>query len=339
VTGAILPPRAPLVVALLATVATLAITRFPAITVQSETGFRKFGLVIAADGPRLVAIDATIGCVDGRSRCAVVLRIDRLRDGRVTVEGRFDLGEQVMIPAVAIRGETVVVHADNRLRFFGAVGGTWRETQALTLPAQCQDFYFQDVHLGERILVVESREVWCIYESIAGRWAKAPPLPHETGTEIALSHDRVMILDMTGVTQYEHRQGWRGRRVVEREGDELFFGFATSDRWLVVSRYPGGLLHVYDLDDGARRVATLAPTREGFSRFAVGATTIATVGDEARAWRFTAGRWIPAGWLEGATDHAMKELHPVAIGDAIWIGDPSLDDDALDGGRIHGYPP
>ena len=299
-------------------------TRGAAFLLDSEAGLRNYGRSIAADGPRIASID-------GGSE-QLVLRIDRVDHETVTAEARIALGPSHMLAPVAMRGDTVVVHTvfSDRLRFFTRVRARGTNVQTLEVPDTCRDPVFHDVHLGDGVLVVESRAVWCVVERGYGRWSFTQTIPHEAGAAIRVSRGRILVLSAHGnVEQYERTSGgWRRTAAIEApDGAGFASRFAASDRWLaVVARSLDSgdeQLCVYDLDAHGRLVASLEiPAGRRAQQLAVGASTLVITDDIGGfEWALTDQGWRAQDWLEG---FSSPDLLPVTIGSVIWIGEPRL---------------
>lgn len=319
--GSHVPCSPPLVAPLLALLALLRMPD-PDLVLHSEHRFPQFGVAMAASTDRVATIDGTAD--------ALILRIDRVAGRRVEPEARLSLGSSWKVPAIELRGDTAVVNLPSgELRFYTARKGTWSLAQAVTLPARCTDSYFDAVHLGDDVLVVEARQMWCVFERAAKGWALGTTIPHEPSTAITTSRDRILIVGASQAIQLERSSGhWKQTRTIAAPDDAQFDpAIAAGDRWLVL-RDSEHRLRVYDLDAAGAQVAVVVPPggREA-TWFAVGQHAIAASDDiGAIAWRFADRSWR---WLDEGLD---GDYHPPVVADLIWIGDP-----AKAGGRIHGF--
>lgn len=341
--AAIDPVRPLLVLGLVTAIASIAGvggTR-PSITIKSENGYRMFGSTFAADGPTIVTADLSRRCEERRRYpCVEVLRIGQLDGDRVVPALRHQLHGLV---AIDVRGDTVVVRAQRldqsgELVIFTRHDGAWRVAPSVELDPECNQGYYQrNVHLGNSMLVVQSTEVWCIYERRGAGWQLGAALPSDA-LEIGVSGDHLFALRDGGIDRY-HRaaDGWRHTRFTDSPAGVELSKLALSDRWLV-ARGDDARLYVYELAP-ARLAAVLSSQRvddEFATLFAVGEAEIAATGTIDQRWRFTNGAWRPTGLLEGANDKAPPIFRPVEIADRIWIGNPAWYD-GPDGGTIHGF--
>lgn len=320
-----------------------------AVTLRSHVGFSKFGLQLAADRDLIASVDVTRGCVDGTGRgCVPVLRIGRVQHGRVTETIRFEADEQLMMPDLDVHDGVVAARlpsSDSVAVFEGTQVPTF-----IKLAPACVDklMFFTDVHLGGQTMAVESREVWCIYERRTTGWPRgwqlATTVPHEAGTSIAMSKDRLFVQDTRGVDLYARHAGtWQRTRIIERAIYESFDAIAVSDRWLVakVRTYEEeDTLRIYDLDQGAQLAATLPSQLRGDDEFAIrfdiSEDTLAATGRFDQSWRLSGGAWLPAGLVETVGDRSDAVYRNVHVGDLIWIGNPDVDGQRRGGGTIHG---
>lgn len=299
----------------------------PLVVLTSDAALPQYGISLAAEGQRIATIDG--------SSDQLVLRVDFLEGTRVRRESTVPLAAGFRIPAVALRGDTIVVHLDtHELRFFQRKYGRWLPNLSVMLPAECRDVFFNDIHLGERVLVVESRDVWCVLEpSALGVWSISATLPHGDGERITVSRSRILISTSTEVRQFERSSaGWHvTRTITPPRGTYYSLDFAASDRWLVI-RDDDDRLHVHDLDANARLFDVLEmPGGRDAKQIAVRGQTLVTSDDIGGiAWKLT-DRWRVRAWLD-IPSNAIG-YHPVTLGGVIWIGTPLLDG----GGRIHGF--
>jgi hypothetical protein len=325
--------RPPFVLASLVTTAVILIAsreppRRASMVLRSETRLQNFGAVIAADGPRLALVDRS-------ADNGIIVRIERVEAGQISTEARISIPSAWRMPAVDIRGETLAVHTDSsELIMFRRVRERWLQTQLLKLPAECRDVVFRDVHLGDRVLVVESRNVFCVLEQLAPNapWALSTTLPRQPSAAIAVSRARIVVTTTEGAVQLERsRGGWRQTATFAVPHASVHH-VAASERWLVLS--DSSELYVFDLDAAGRKSAVITATKgHDIRTIAVGATTLVAVDDPfGLEWTF-AGSWGAQTLLEGVG--SKSGYHPIAIGDMIWIGAPELSDGHA--GRVHGY--
>ncbi len=320
-----------------------------AVTLRSHVGFPTFGLQLAADRDIIASVDVTRGCVDGTGRgCATVIRIGRVHHGRVTETTRFETDEQVMMPDLDVHDGVVAARlpSSDRIAVFE---GKERPT-FITLDPACVDtlMFFTGVHLSGHTMAVESRDVWCIYERRTTSWPRSwklsTTIPHEPGTSIAMSKDRLFVQDNNGVDMYARHAGtWRRTRIIERKIFESFDAIAVSDRWLVakVRTYEEEhTLRVYDLDHGAQLAATLPSQLRGDDEFAIrfdiSDDLLAATGRFDQYWHVRGGAWRPAGLVDTVGDRSDAIYRNVYIGDLIWIGNPDVEAHRRGGGTIHG---
>lgn len=323
--------RPPILLALLATLVLALIpherpARKASVVLRSETGLHNFGIAIAADGPRLAMVDRA---ANGH----LVVRIERFEHG-VTAEARLDIGDAWKMPSIALRGDTLVVHTDaNELLVFVRVRQRWVRTQSQQLPAECVDAFLDGAHLGDRVLVIESRNVFCVLEPLsAGTWGPAAKLERRPGDMVRVSRARIIVAGFAGAAQLERTSAGWTKTATFRVPDASVFGVATNDRWLVL-RDNDRRLHVFDLDAGTKSAVLTPSEGHEISSVAVGATTIVAADNTwGLEWRFS-GTWGEQELIDAVI--SRSGIHRIAIGDKIWIGVPEL----MDGppGRIHGY--
>lgn len=302
------------------------------VTIQSETGASKFGVRFAARGSLVVAADLTRGCVEERPDCSVLIRIERVQGTRIIHEARVDIGEQVFLPRVAVRGDRVVVRpAGESLRFYEPGPGGWRMTRELQVDERCTDplHVFDGVHLGDSALVVEGRSHWCVYEPRGRSWQLALAIAHDPGTAVTVSRDRMVVMAPDHLDTYARTgAGWQLAQRIAAPSGAYLHDVVASDRWVVTTSGYGdhGRMFVYDLDGAGRLTATLVTQVRGDDRFAyrlgVSDATIVASGMFDQLWRFDGSSWSPGGLLDGPAKRC--EYCDVGVGDLIWIGDEGV---------------
>lgn len=334
------PPRPRFAIVALASGA-LAVTathvREPRYVRHGDGNLKQYGAALAADKTTLLTVD--------RAEDAFVLRFDRVEDGKVREESRVVLGDTI-VAGLDVRGDIAAVHtghlSGDEIRFFGRATKGWKAVQRLELSKECTDrsMFFTDVHLGDDLAVVESREVWCVFER-RGRWTLTRTIPHETGESIRVSKNRIYLQTDARIDELV-RDGmeWKRTTILTPPEEHQFSSFEVSERWLLAKTTEvvtlEDALEIHDLDDGAKLALTIElTTYQGATWIGIGETALAYTGEYGQyAWCFDRA-WHFCGALEGP--HGTFPLRRVAIGDVIWIGDPEDPYETSERGRAYGY--
>ena len=134
-----------------------------------------------------------------------------------------------------------------------------------------------------RVLVVESRNVWCVFERSSGTWVLTTTLPHEPSTAITTSGARIAIVTWKHVELLERTSaGWEPTATIEPPDGTLFDAkIAASDRKILVATTDHisfeRRLHVYE---SMRLVEDLAlPAGRSARQFAIADDTIVVTDD------------------------------------------------------------